>query len=154
MMTIGLPPLGRQAYYCLSMNNPGETEGEIITARCPPVSLRPIEPLIKPLCLAILLMSAFVLWVPDPEAHRPSPPPSCEELAEPFRTRFYPTAQERFRQLELATMTVTIPRHCWEAWAYDPGRAWDLARLDRRPRPREAPYTWPEREHWPVLAPT
>jgi hypothetical protein len=49
---------------------------------------------------------------------------------------------------------VTIPRHCWEAWAYDPGRSWDLARLDRRPRPREGPYQWPERGRIPVVEPT
>jgi hypothetical protein len=150
----GLPPERRQASFCLPAGAPGETEGETATSEVSPVSLRPLEPMLRPLGLAILLVTAFVLWVPNPEAHHPSPPPSCEELAGRFRARFYPAAQGRFRPLESATMAVTIPRHCWEAWAYDPGRSWDLARLDRRPRPREGPYQWPERGRIPVVAPT
>lgn len=118
------------------------------------MSLRPLVPMLRPLGLAIILIAAFVSWVPNPEARRPSPPVPCEVLADEFRARFYPRAQERFRPLESAVLALTIPRRCWETWAYDPGRSWDLARLDRRPRPKEPPYQWPQRETVHVVEPT
>lgn len=104
-----------------------------------------LEPILKPFCLAILLVTAFILWVPDPESRRPVPPPPCEALAAQLAFRFHPLAQGRLRPLEEQVLRQTVPATCRAAWSANPPRAWDLARLDTRPRPREEPGEQPGR---------
>lgn len=99
--------------------------------------------MLKPLGLAVLLVGSFVIWIPNPQSRRPEPPPSCEALAG-LAYRFHPLAERRSIPLEQRVLTQTVPASCRAAWSYDPPRAWDLARLDRRPRPKEAPRPEPE----------
>lgn len=104
-----------------------------------PVKLRPaLESMLKPFCLAILLVTAFVVWSPDPASRRPVPPPPCEVLAPTLAFRFNPRMQGRIRPLEQQALNQTVPAPCRAAWSANPPYAWDLARLDRRPRPKEA----------------
>ncbi|HLO04385.1 MAG TPA: hypothetical protein VK191_14830 [Symbiobacteriaceae bacterium] len=115
------------------------------------MNVRPaLVPMLKPLSLAILLVTAFVLWVPNPEARRPDPPPTCEELAAKLAFRFHPLAQGRSRPLEEQVLNLIVPAPCRAVWSYDPPRSWDLARLDRRPRPKEEPGPRPGRYPVPI----
>lgn len=112
----------------------------------------------KPFGVAALLVATFVLW-PARWAPEP-PPPTCQELTTAFAFRFHPLSKGRLRPLEERVLALTLPAECQALWAADPPRAWDLVRLERRPRRRvEYPprrYADPEFDWEPgrFLAPT
>jgi hypothetical protein len=106
-----------------------------------------------PLGLALILVGCLVLYDPAPERRRPKPPPSCEALADAFQSRFRRQAWDRLGLAERAALSAEIPVPCQQAWSLEPPSSWALARLDRRPRPRYAPFSWPDPPPYPMPLP-
>jgi hypothetical protein len=109
--------------------------------------------MLRPLGLALILVGCFVLYGPAPERRRPEPPLSCEALADAFQSRFRRLAWDRLGPAERAALSAEIPVSCQQAWSLEQPSSWNLARLDRRPRPRYDPFSWPGLQPSPTPRP-